>query len=118
MTACKHHFLVAGNVLFLNNPSGNMGSVPLNGILLTDTKDIPAASLAKAQQVLQIRFFKQVENSAEVTVMDVVLQTITYLGEFTEEEFQAPPQGMSLQEASSQLVAAVEQAASSESANG
>lgn len=118
MTARKHHFLVAGNVLFVNNPSGNLGSAPLNGILITDTKDIPAASLAKAQQVLQMRFFKQVENSTEVTVVDVVLQTITYLGEFTEEEFQAPPQGMSLQEAVGHLATAVEQAASPEAANG
>lgn len=118
MTDRKHHFLIAGNVLFQNNTSNEMGSVPLNGVLITDRKDIPAASLAKAQQILQMRFFKNIDNSTEITVVDVVLQSMTYLGEFTEEEFQAPPAGLSVQEASSQLVDAVQQAAASEAANG
>ena len=110
MTDRKHHFLIAGNVLFQNKTSQELGSVPLNGVLITDRKDIPAASLSKAQQILQMRFFKNTDNSTEITVVDVVLQSITHLGEFTEEEFQATPAGLSVQEATDKALAAMEQA--------
>lgn len=112
----KHHFLLAGNVLFQNNQSGEMGSVPLNGVLLTDRQDIPARSLAKAQQILQMRFHKNTENSTEITVVDVVIQSITYLGEFSEEEFQEAPVGMTTQDASESILSAMSQA--NEAANG
>lgn len=116
MTERKHHILIAGNVLFMHNTSQEMGSVPLNGVLVTNRKDMPAASLHKAQQVLQHNFHKASNNQGEVTVVDVVLQNLVYLGEFTEEEFQEPPAGMAKQEAVSQILDAMEIAA--EAANG
>lgn len=110
MTERKHHFLIAGNVLFQNKTSQELGSVPLNGVLMTDRKEIPAASLAKAQQILQMRFFNNTGNTTEINVVDVVLQSIIHLGEFTQEEFQATPVGLSTEEAVDKTLAAMEKA--------
>jgi hypothetical protein len=110
MTERKHHFLIAGNVLFQNKTSQDFGSVPLNGVLISDRKDIPAASLAKAQQILQMRFYKNMGNAEEVVIVDVVLQSIVYLGEFTEEEFQANAVAPSAEEAAGKVLDSMEQA--------
>ena len=100
----KHHFLIAGNVVFVNKEAGQPGSVPLNGVLISDTSNLPARSLGKAQQVLQLNFFKNSGVDAkEVQVVDVVLLSLTYLGCFSEAEFNQPPAGMTLQQASTEL---------------
>lgn len=107
-TEKKHHFLIAGNVVFLNKETEQPGSVPLNGVLITDTTDLPARSLSKAQQILQLNFFKSTGISAnEVQVVDVVLMSFIYLGQFTEAEFKQPPAGMSVQQVATELDSAL-----------
>lgn len=106
-TEKKHHFLIAGNVVFVNIKTEQPGSVPLNGVLFTDIQDIPARSLSKAQQILQLNFFKNSGlESTEVQVVDVVIHNLVYLGHFTEAEFTQPPAGMTVQQASQELEAA------------
>lgn len=92
ITKQHHHFLISGNVVFVvNEGTKNEGinSIPLNGVLITDTKDIPVRSLSKAQQTLQIKFLSQMGEDAKKTrIIDVVLHNFVHLGLFTKEEFE------------------------------
>lgn len=99
----KHHHLISGAVHFRNKDSNDIGSVPLNGVLLSDNKDIPMTSLGKAQKVLQLNFYRNAQADGKVEVVDVVLLNLVYLGEFTEAEFKAVPEGLSLQEVKTAL---------------
>ena len=94
----KHHHLIAGTIMFRNKDSNDIGSVVLNGVLLTDTKEVPIASLGKAQQILQFNFHRNAQNDGSITVLDVIILNIVHLGLFTEEEFKAVPEGTTLQE--------------------
>lgn len=119
-TIKKHHHLITGLIHFVNNDSKDIGSTPMNGVLVSNTKDIPMASLGKAQQILQLHFHRKSGNDGNITVVDVVLLQFTYLGEFTEEEFKAVPEGVSLQEARvvlDEAVAAAEQSAANNAAS-
>ncbi len=67
----------------------------LNGIVTTDTTNLPAASLGKAQQAVQLHFHKR-HPGVDLKVIDVVITNLTNLGYMTAEEFHAPPEGTEL----------------------
>lgn len=97
-----HHFLISGSIIFVNQKE-EIGTVALNGVLIQDRRDIPVKSLGKAQQILQMNFRKNSGADDSVKVVDVVLHNFVHLGEFTKEEFQQPPQGLSQQEAQAEI---------------
>jgi patatin-like phospholipase/acyl hydrolase len=105
MSDKKHYYLIAGLVMFTFKVEGNdepqVSSVPVNAIVRHDNTKFPAAKLAKAQQNMHAAFMMKMpeEARAGITVHDMVVQNVSYLGEMTEEEFQAPPEGMTLTEA-------------------
>lgn len=91
----KHHFLIAGELVFTQEGNDEVNAIRVNGVLLTDQTNLPVASLGKAQQVLQANFYERMKGQ-KVDVVDVILINITYLGQMTQEEFYKNPEGMGL----------------------
>ncbi|WP_290870392.1 hypothetical protein [Aquabacterium sp.] len=91
-----HHFyLIAGMVMFSvgKDEDGQISSVPTNAVVRhTDGTKFPAAKLAKAQQNLHKTLIMKMPEEAKplITVRDIIITNVSYLGEMTEEEFQAP----------------------------
>ena len=92
----QHYFLIAGQVIF-RTKDGEPGQIMLNALVTNDTRNFPARLIGKGQQALQLHFFKQIED-ATVTVIDVPIYSVSYLGHMTEKDFHAAPEGMKLVE--------------------
>lgn len=108
MSDKKHYFLISGLVMFsFPNPERpdepNISTMPTNAIVRHDDTNFPAAKLAKAQQNLHKSMMTKMpeEARAAINVHDIVVQSVCHLGYMTEEEFQAPPEGMAQVEVSS-----------------
>lgn len=100
-----HHHLIVGEIVFIHEDNPDQPSaIRLNGVLMDKSRDLPVRLLGKAQQILQLNFHNRTQDE-KVKVVDVTLMGFSYLGEFTQEEFQAPPEGMKLQERSEQAPA-------------
>ncbi len=92
-----HHFLLVGEIVFREPNSEQINALRVNGILIAPEKALPVRQIGKAQQVLQLNFFKRMQ-IPDLQVVDVVLVNIIHLGEFTQEEFHQPPEGTVLKE--------------------
>jgi hypothetical protein len=92
----KHYFLIAAEIVFTGKGENDgLQSLRLNGVTTNKDKSFPAAMIGRGQQVAQMQFFKRMgEHVNEVEVRDVVLINVSYLGEFTEEEFNTLPPEM------------------------
>lgn len=108
MSDKKHVFLIAGLVMFTigEGDDAQISSIPTNAIVRHDDMNFPAAKLAKAQQNLHKSMMLKMpeEIHGSLIVRDIVLTNVSYLGHMTEEEFQAPPEGMALVEAVPEVV--------------
>lgn len=82
----KHYHLVLGSIVFKEADSEVINAIQLNAILPTETQNIDAAQLGKAQQNLQFVFHKKMEDPT-IQVVDVILSSFSYLGYMTKEEF-------------------------------
>lgn len=82
----KHYHLIQGSIVFTEPENPNPSKLDLNAILPTDTQNIDTKGLGKAQQNLQLTFHKKMEDP-ELKVVDVVLNSFSYLGCMTHEEF-------------------------------
>ena len=99
----RHYHMFAGEVLFemKHGEEVEVGSLRVNAMVTDHSKQIPVRLLGKAQQALQLRFVKQHINEEDLDklrIIDCVILNISYLGFFTEEEFNQAPEGMKLQE--------------------
>jgi hypothetical protein len=96
----QHYWLVAGTVMFGNKAEETIGNVSLNTTTRTDADAFPSREIGRAQQALQMLFFKRIlqEDQANIQVVDVVIISVNYLGEMTEEEFLRPPEGTTVAE--------------------
>lgn len=107
MSDKKHHYLVTGELVYTVKDADNIHALRLNAVVLGDTADtIPARAIGAAQQALQMQFHQRMDNP-EVTVRDVVIMNMLYLGNMTAEEFQRPPENMRKQEVEDQVAKAV-----------
>ncbi len=82
----KHYHLVHGSIVFLDKESAAPVKLDLNAILPTDTQNIDTKALGKAQQNLQLNLHNKMEDP-ELKVVDVVLNSFSYLGCMTHVEF-------------------------------
>jgi hypothetical protein len=90
-----HYFLAAGKVVCVRkDEKGNdvLGEKELNCIVKTGVMGVNQTQIARAQQILQMRFYKEFGAPKDTKVTDVFLYGFSYLGHFTDEEF-APPVG-------------------------
>jgi hypothetical protein len=95
-----HYYLISGIVMFTikDGESIEPNTIPCNAIVRHTTKLFPAHKLAHAQQNLQKGMMLKIPDTmhAGIQIRDVIVQSVSYLGVMTEEEFQAPPPGMEL----------------------
>lgn len=82
----KHYHLVHGSIVFIEPENPNPVKLDLNAILPTNTQNITTAALGKSQQNLQLTFHKKMEDE-KLEVVDVILNSFSYLGHMTSEEF-------------------------------
>ena len=87
---------MAGEILF-HTTDGEVGQMRLNAVVPNEKETFPARLIGKAQQALQLNFFKMA-NDPTATVVNVVILLVTNLGRMTEEDFHAAPEGMKLEE--------------------
>lgn len=92
-----HHHLVTAEIVFTQKGQDQIAALRINGLLVSEQKEIPVRSLGKAQQIVQMNFHQRMQGQ-EVEVVDVVIFNLTYLGEFTQEEFHKAPEGTKLAE--------------------
>ena len=64
----------------------SVSTMPISCIVVSERTEFGIAQLAKAQQTAQSLFFKNVDHNS-VEVVDVLVNSISYLGHMTEEEF-------------------------------
>lgn len=93
----KHHFLITGEIVFRARNSEDVNAIRTNAVLLTEDTIINVAAIGKSQQLLQLNFHKKMSDD-NIEVLDVVILNLSYLGNMSEAEFQAPPAGMKQQE--------------------
>lgn len=93
----KFHHLIVGEIVFRHRNSEDIHGIRLNGILIDDQDTIPVRLLGKAQQILQLNFHKKMQDE-NIEVLDVILQSFSPLGQMTEEEFHAVPEGVKVEE--------------------
>ena len=86
-----HYYLITGEIFFSPNqdkkPINDIYSNRLNGVICLKDKQVTTKGLAKAQQVLQLNFFRH-NPPDTVTVRDVVISNISYLGYMSKESFE------------------------------
>ena len=89
------YHLVTAQIVYQVNGQPEISSMYLNGIVTTNTVDLPAASLGKAQQAVQMHFHQRHEG-VDLKVLDVVITNLVNLGHMTPQEFHAAPEGTEL----------------------
>lgn len=89
------YHLVTAQIVYQVNGQPEISSMYLNGIVTTNTVNLPAASLGKAQQAVQMHFHQRHEG-VDLKVLDVVIMNLTNLGHMTPQEFHAAPEGTEL----------------------
>lgn len=96
-----HYFLITGQIMFKDNSlpeQVSVNAVNTNAVMTSSQSTIPARGIAKAQQASQQAFIQRMDGLENINILDVIIMNIVYLGEFTQEDFQAPPAGVQVQE--------------------
>lgn len=81
----KHYFLLAALVVYQRDKLERQK--PLNVLITSDTATVNRSQLGRAQQQAQVRFFTEFDTERKSQVTDVFVQSVSYLGEMTEQEF-------------------------------
>lgn len=100
-----HHHLITAEIVFTQKGQDQVAALRINGLLISEQQELPVRSLGKAQQIVQMNFHQRMQGQ-EVEVVDVVIFNLTYLGEFTQEEFHKAPEGTKLAEKTGAVPAA------------
>jgi hypothetical protein len=87
----KLHYHLASGYVFCHpaNKPEEAGELRANAVITTQSQNITAAELGRAQGALAMEIRRRSEG-VELSVLDVTLSAISYLGEMTPAEF-APP---------------------------
>ena len=92
-TQKRHYHLACALLVFQTKVNGELqdqiNTLTLNTVLPTDEKNITAAHLGMTHQNLHMQLHQRMEG-VEVIVLDVVFNSLSYLGEMTQEEFYGP----------------------------
>lgn len=83
----KHYFLLAALVVYQRDKLERQK--PLNVLIPSDSATVNRSQLGRAQQQAQVRFFTEFDRERKSEVVDVFVQSVSYLGEMTEKEFHA-----------------------------
>ena len=97
MPQTKHYFLISGSIMFTVGDIEKLENIQpsnifVNAIVRHDDQNFPARKLAKAQQNLPKSFVMKLPEPELANIHDIIILSVSYLGEMTEEEFQAAPE--------------------------
>lgn len=97
-----NYYMISGSIMFTVGDISQLenvqpSTVNVNAIVRKNDQNFAARDLAKAQQNLHKSFVMKLPNPEMINVHDIVIMNISYLGYMSEEEFQAPPEGMKLE---------------------
>ena len=81
----KHYFLLATLVVYQRDKLERQK--PLNILISSDTATVNRGQLGLAQRQAQVRFFTEFDRERKSEVVDVFVQSVSYLGEMTDKEF-------------------------------
>ena len=101
------YYLVAGELVYIHadDEAQNPVSIRANAIVISNTGKFAVPQLAQAQQALQGGFFQRVGGVDKVTIVDVAILNIIFLGVFTAAEFNLPPeQGITVADLPAEIV--------------
>lgn len=93
----QFYYLIVGEVYFTTKETEALHSIRMNGLLTTESKDIPVRLLGRAQQILQATFLNKM-GKQNATITDAVISNLICLGEFTKDAFFAVPENTKLAE--------------------
>lgn len=83
----NHYYLVSGEVSFTRKDSEVVERISLNTTIANDLERVTAKDIGRAQQALQMLLFKR--GDVTLTVTDVFIVAISYLGRMNQETFLA-----------------------------
>tara|TARA_Y100001968_G_scaffold279930_1_gene276148 strand:+ start:262 stop:639 length:378 start_codon:yes stop_codon:yes gene_type:complete len=93
--AGKQHFWLAATTVVCTPDGQTSAHAPLNVTIFNKDKTVGVAKIQEIQQRAQREFFQKVAPAGEnPQILDVFIQSISYLGRMTMEEFQALPEGV------------------------
>lgn len=82
----QHHWLVAGQIV-VKYKDGEQKETNMNALILTQRKAFTKQDIGKAQQALQLRFYKEVPQDPDTEVIDVFMVSVSYLGLMSQKDF-------------------------------
>ena len=87
----QHFHLISGTVMFMDQSSGEpkIGNFLQNTTIHTPTREVPSRHIGRAQQALQMLMYRKLEDD-NLVVVDVHINSVSYLGLMTEEDFLEP----------------------------
>lgn len=97
----KYHHLVAGQIMLtVEGEDSGMNTAFLNGVITTKEPLVGAHDIGRAQQTLQMLFFKKVPptDHQKIKIVDVVITGLFSLGYMTDERFLKKPEGVEVRE--------------------
>lgn len=96
----KFHHLITGQILLTQGEDAGLSNVFLNAVLTTKECVVGAHDIGRAQQILQMLFFKKVpaEDQQGIKIIDVVIMGIHTLGYMSDERFLQKPDNVEVQE--------------------
>lgn len=90
MEPLKHFYLFCCEIAFVNS-EGSAGVTRTSTVVQAPDQRVTVRELAQAQQGCQMVLFRML--GEEVNVMNVVIMSVSYLGEMSEDEFNAKAEG-------------------------
>lgn len=96
-TEVIHYTLVCGELLFEQDKDKQLRTTKLNTMIRSSHQHVTAHQLGRAQQALQLALFQKL-NDPKLKIHNVIIVTLSDMGWMTEEQFQAKPEGVKLQE--------------------
>lgn len=90
MNLRKHFYLCTCSITFVNKEDEMVVTSKQNTMLRLKAKHVTVADLGKAQQTAQLQLIQKMDglyNQDQHVIVDCVIDSISYLGEMTEEEF-------------------------------
>lgn len=85
------YFLACGQTVFLRDGSKVVEVLTSNTLVITETPNVKARDIGRVQQALQMNCHKKMneQESKPVKIIDVVILSISSLGNMSQQEFEA-----------------------------
>lgn len=87
----QHYYLVSAKLIFVDPAQQEIAHThDMNTVIRTDNNRVTTKDIGRTQQTLQMLLIEQLANPSLV-ITNVHINTVSYLGHMTEEEFHPTP---------------------------